>query len=78
MNEENELCLVAVASALSNVSLSSSDASGSSWGGPALLDPLKGRSATLLVLCFQQVYPTHSTPPTFPACQHKNNNAWLG
>lgn len=39
VNEEIELCL-AVASVLSDVSLSSSDVSGSSWGGPALA-PLK-------------------------------------
>lgn len=64
MNEESKLCLALV---LSDVSLSSSDVSGSSWGGPALA-PLKGRSATLSVLWLQQAPPssqqthTHTVP----------------
>lgn len=40
LNEEMELCL-AVASVLSDVSLSSIKVSGSSWGGPALAPPPK-------------------------------------
>lgn len=46
------------------LSLSSSDVSDSSWGGPALA-PLKGRSATLSVLRLQQAPPPSGRQRTF-------------
>lgn len=59
---KTSLCL-AVASVLPDVSLSSSDSSGPSWGGPALAS-LKGRSATLSVL---RASAGASLPPSLPS-----------
>lgn len=61
VNEENELCL-AVAAVLSDVSLSSSE-----WLQlrRSSLSPLKGRSATLLVLGLQQAHPPSGRRRTF-------------